>query len=75
MNLVVGDGSQLYPYFKKYDPNILGVSARNFDVKNLGAKTFDRVFITFAEQRLFLNEGVNFFAEINELIVSPAHQA
>jgi nucleoside-diphosphate-sugar epimerase len=65
MNLVIGDSSQLFPYFKEYDPNIMGVSARNFDIKNLNGKFFDKVFLTFAEQRLHLDEGVDFFAKVN----------
>ena len=65
MNLVVGDTSQLYPYFQELDPNIMGVSSRNFDVNQIKNYKFDRAFITFAEQRLNLNESLDFFTKIN----------
>lgn len=65
MNLIVGNTSQLYPYFKEYDSNIVGVSSRNFDINAIEGKMFDRAFITFAEQRTFLNEGLSFFTDIN----------
>lgn len=65
MNLVVGNTSQLFPYFKQYDGNILGVSSRNFNYENVRNHQFDRVFLTFAEQRVFLDRPVEFFSKIN----------
>ena len=65
MNLVVGNTSQLFPYFKQYDENILGVSSRDFNFKNVKHYQFDRVFLTFAEQRVFLDRPVEFFSKIN----------
>jgi len=65
MNLIVGNTSQLFPYFKEYDPNIIGVSSRDFNVESLGGQTFERAFIAFAEQRTFLNEKLSFFTDIN----------
>ena len=34
-NLVVGNTSQLFPYFQKQDKNILGVSSRSFNYEDL----------------------------------------
>ena len=65
MNLIIGDTSQLTPYFKELDSNIVTVSSRDFTLDKVGNQKFDRAFLTFAEQRTFLNEGVDFFTNIN----------
>jgi nucleoside-diphosphate-sugar epimerase len=65
MNLVVGNTSQLYPYFKEYDPNIVGISSRDIDTSNFVYDQFDKAFLTFAEQRTFLNEDLEFFIKTN----------
>jgi nucleoside-diphosphate-sugar epimerase len=65
MNLVVGNTSQLFPYFKQYDESILGISSRDFDYQNIKHYQFDRVFLTFAEQRVFLDKPIEFFSKIN----------
>jgi nucleoside-diphosphate-sugar epimerase len=64
-NLVVGNTSQLFPYFKQYDENILGISSRNFNYNIIKHYTFDRAFLVFAEQRTFLDKPVEFFSKIN----------
>ncbi len=65
MNLVVGNTSQLFPYFKEYDPNILGVSSRNFNYDDLKKYNFNKAFLVFAEQQIHLNESVDFFSKTN----------
>lgn len=65
MNLIIGETSQLTPYFKELDSNILTVSSRDFTLEKIGNQQFDRAFLTFAEQRTFLNEGVDFFTKTN----------
>ena len=65
MNLIIGNTSQLTPYFKELDSNILTVSSRGFTLEKIGNQQFDRAFLTFAEQRTFLNEDVDFFTKIN----------
>jgi GDP-D-mannose dehydratase len=41
------------------------VSSRDIDFDQLCSKTYDKVFILFAEQRTFLNETEEFFLETN----------
>lgn len=65
MNLVVGNTSQLFPYFMEYDPKIMGVSSRNFNYNEVKDYQFDKVFLVFAEQRIYLNESVDFFCKVN----------
>lgn len=65
MNLVVGNSSQLFPYFQNYDSNILGVSSRNFSVNDVRDMEIDRCFLLFAEQRMHLNESLSFYTQIN----------
>ena len=65
MNLVIGNTSQLTPYFKELDSDIMTVSSRDFTLDKVGDQKFDRAFLTFAEQRTFLNEGVDFFTKVN----------
>ena len=65
MNLIIGETSQLTPYFKELDGDIVTVSSRDFRPEKVGNQKFDRAFLTFAEQRTFLNEGVDFFTKVN----------
>jgi nucleoside-diphosphate-sugar epimerase len=65
MNLIIGETSQLTPYFKELDGNILTVSSRDFTPDKVGNQQFDRVFLTFAEQRTFLTSGYHVFKETN----------
>ena len=65
MNLVIGNSSQLFPYFKECDPDIIGISSRNIDFDKFTGCKIDRAFLTFAEQRTFLNEDVDFFIKTN----------
>ncbi len=64
-NLIVGNSSQLTPYFKEYDPNIIGVSSRDFNYSQVKNYEFNRAFLLFAEQRIHLDESVEFFSKIN----------
>jgi nucleoside-diphosphate-sugar epimerase len=65
MDLVIGNTSQLFPYFKDYDKNIIGISSRNIDFEEINKRKYKNVFLTFAEQRTFLNEDPSFFNDIN----------
>jgi nucleoside-diphosphate-sugar epimerase len=65
MNLVIGNTSQLFPYFKEYDKDVVGISSRNINFKEINKQHYDNVFIVFAEQRTFLNEPVEFFNKVN----------
>jgi len=65
MNLIIGETSQLTPYFKELDGNILTVSSRDFTPDKISNQEFDRVFLTFAEQRTFLTSGYHVFNETN----------
>jgi nucleoside-diphosphate-sugar epimerase len=61
-NLVIGNTSQLSYYFPRgYDK----ISGRNIDYKTIRDKRYDVIFITFAEQRTFLNESEKFFTDVN----------
>lgn len=65
MDLVIGNSSQLFQYFKEYKENILGISSRNIDFDQIRNNRYDNVFLAFAEQRTFLNEDVEFFNKTN----------
>jgi nucleoside-diphosphate-sugar epimerase len=52
MNLVVGSTSQLSRYFP--DDNHVKVSSRDIDISSLTSRTWDAVYICFAEQRTYL---------------------
>jgi nucleoside-diphosphate-sugar epimerase len=65
MNLVVGNTSQLFPYFKELDPKIVGISSRDINTESFIEGQFDRAFLTFAEQRTFRHEDLEFFTKIN----------
>jgi len=61
-SLIIGNTSQLSHFF----PNeIKKISSRNIDFESVCSKTYDKVFLLFAEQRTFLNESVEFFSNIN----------
>lgn len=64
-NLVVGKSSQLMPYFEEYDPNIVGLSSRDFNYSQIQDYKFDKAFLVFAEQRTYLDEPVEFFSKVN----------
>jgi nucleoside-diphosphate-sugar epimerase len=65
MNLIIGNTSQLTPYFKELNSDIVTVTSRDFTPDKVGNQQFDRVFLTFAEQRTFLTSGFNVFKETN----------
>jgi nucleoside-diphosphate-sugar epimerase len=59
-SLIIGETSQLSYFFPaEYDR----VSSRNIDFNSIGK--YDKIYITFAEQRTFLNESEKFFTDIN----------
>ena len=62
-SLVIGNTSQLAPYFPKdYEK----ISARNIDYKVYKDKFYDRIYLCFAEQRTFLeNVQSEIFWETN----------
>jgi nucleoside-diphosphate-sugar epimerase len=61
-SLVIGNTSQLSYYFPD---NFEKVSSRNINFVQLCEKSYDKVFILFAEQRTFLNESEEFFINTN----------
>jgi nucleoside-diphosphate-sugar epimerase len=61
-NLIIGNTSQLSPYFPaEYDR----ISSRNVDIEVIKNKRYDTIYLLFAEQRTFLNQTVEFFLDIN----------
>jgi GDP-D-mannose dehydratase len=61
-NLIIGNTSQLSYYFpEEFDK----ISSRNLNYKEINSKKHESIFLLFAEQRTFLNEGENFFNEVN----------
>lgn len=61
-NLVIGNSSQLSYYFpNKY----VKISSRNIDYQSIKNNEYENIYLTFAEQRTFLNESEKFFNEIN----------
>ena len=65
MDLVIGNSSQLFQYFKEYKENISGISSRNIDFNPIRNNNYDNVFLAFAEQRTFLEGDVEFFNKTN----------
>lgn len=61
-NLVIGYTSQLSHYFPE---NYQKISSRNINYEEIKKQKYDRIFLLFAEQRTFLNEGLEFFTKIN----------
>lgn len=61
-NLIIGNSSQLSHYFPK---NYEKISSRNIDLSYIKTQDFDRIFLTFAEQRTYLNKSLSFFTDIN----------
>jgi len=61
-NLVIGNTSQLSHYF----PNeYQKISSRNIDYKTFARKKFDRVYLSFADQRTFIQDNENNFIDVN----------
>lgn len=59
-SLIIGETSQLSHFFPSgYDR----ISSRNIDFNSIAK--YDKIYITFAEQRTFLNETEKFFTDIN----------
>lgn len=61
-SLVIGDTSQLSFYFPKSYERI---SSRNIDVNKIKSSKYDSVYITFAEQRTFLNLNEEDYFDVN----------
>ena len=61
-SLVIGNTSQLSYYFPDdYEK----VSSRDIDFGELKKKTYESIYLLFAEQRTFINESLDFFNETN----------
>jgi nucleoside-diphosphate-sugar epimerase len=61
-SLLIGSTSQLSYYFpNEFDK----VSSRNIDFVKIKKNNYDSIYLLFAEQRTFLNEGESFFLKIN----------
>jgi nucleoside-diphosphate-sugar epimerase len=61
-NLVIGSTSQLSNYFP---PNYEKISSRDIDFDKIRKKTYESIYLLFAEQRTFINESLDFFNETN----------
>jgi nucleoside-diphosphate-sugar epimerase len=61
-NLVIGNTSQLSHYFPDdYEK----ISSRDINFEEIRKKTYERIYLLFAEQRTFINESLDFFNETN----------
>jgi GDP-D-mannose dehydratase len=61
-NLIIGSTAQLSNYFPlDYDR----MTSRHIDIDLIKTKQYENIYILFAEQRTFLNEGEEFFTNIN----------
>lgn len=61
-NLVIGNTSQLSNYFP---PNYEKISSRDIDFDKIRKKTYESIYLLFAEQRTFINESLGFFNKTN----------
>jgi len=61
-NLVIGNTSQLSQYFPK---DYIRISSRNIDFKDLQRSKYDTVYLSFADQRTFIEDNENVFIDIN----------
>ena len=61
-NLVIGSTSQLSNYFP---PNYEKISSRDIDFDKIRKKTYESIYLLFAEQRTFINESLDFFNKTN----------
>ena len=62
-NLIVGNTAQLSYFFSNENNDF--ISSRNIDFNDIRAKKYKKIFLLFAEQRTFLNEGNDFFIDVN----------
>lgn len=62
-NLIIGNTSQLSFFFPKENSDF--ISSRNIDFVSIKKNKYDKIFITFAEQRTFLNDDLDFFTSVN----------
>lgn len=61
-NLIIGNTSQLSYYFPD---NYIKIPSRNINFEQYKDEAFDRVYITFAEQRTFIENNEKLFTDIN----------
>ena len=61
-NLIIGNTSQLAPYFPD---SYLGISSRDIDFSLYENSQFDRVIVTFAEQRTYIMDNEKMFIDVN----------
>lgn len=62
MNLIIGETSQLSYYFPK---DYMRISSRNINFNDFKYKTFDSVYLCFAEQRTFIQNDLKLFMDTN----------
>lgn len=60
--LIIGNRSQLSYYLPKEYSRI---PSRDIDYKYIRSRKWDRIYLTFAEQRTYLNETLDFYTRIN----------
>lgn len=61
-NLVIGNTSQLSPYFPE---DFVKISSRNINYDWITSQQWNKIFICFAEQRTFLDGNDDIFFDIN----------
>lgn len=61
-NLVIGNTSQLSPYFPE---DYVKISSRNIDYDFMTSKRWKNAYMCFAEQRTFLEGDVDIFLDVN----------
>jgi GDP-D-mannose dehydratase len=65
-SLVIGNTSQLSFYFPD---SFEKISSRDIDFKKIKTKFYDRIYVTFADQRTFLTQNENNFNNVNKDLV------
>lgn len=62
-NLIIGNTAQLSFFFPRKNNDL--ISSRNINFDDINEKKYKKIFLLFAEQRTFLNEGNDFFIDVN----------
>jgi nucleoside-diphosphate-sugar epimerase len=65
MNLIIGNTSQFFPYFKERDEKIVGVPSRDFKLDSIGVTEYDRALLIFGEHRTFLDIPYEEYLRVN----------
>ena len=61
-NLLIGNTSQLSQYFPK---NYIKISSRDINFKDLQRDKYKSVYLSFADQRTFIEDNENMFIDTN----------